>query len=153
MLEGRQHPDRDAQFQHIHDRVREFQSKGQPVVSVDTKKKELVGQYLNGGREWHPKGQPEAVRVHDFPDKQLGKAIPYGVYALTANAGWVSVGVDHDTSEFAVEALRRWWRKMGRRAYPGAGQLLITCDGGGSNSSRGRLWKVELQGLADELGL
>ena len=153
MLEGRQHPDRDAQFQHIHDRVGEFQSKGQPVVSVDTKKKELVGQYLNGGREWHPQGQPEAVKVHDFPDKKLGKAIPYGVYDLTANAGWVSVGVDHDTSEFAVEALRRWWRKMGRRAYPGAEQLLITCDGGGSNSSRGRLWKVELQGLADELGL
>ncbi len=105
------------------------------------------------GREWHPNGQPEAVKVHDFPDKQLGKAIPYGVYALTANADWVSVGVDHDTSEFAVEALRRWWRKMGRRAYLGAGQLLITCDGGGANSSRGRLWKVELQGLADELGL
>ena len=152
-LEGRQHPDRDAQFQHIYDRVREFQGKGQPVVSVDTKKKELVGQYRNGGREWHPKGQPEAVKVHDFPDKKLGKAVPYGVYDLTANAGWVSVGVDHDTSEFAVEALRRWWRKMGRGAYAGAERLLVTCDGGGSNSSRGRLWKVELQGLADELGL
>ena len=152
-LEGRQHPDRDAQFQHIYQQVREFQGAGQPVVSVDTKKKELVGRYRNGGREWCRQGQPEEVQVHDFPDKELGKAIPYGVYDLTANAGWVSVGVDHDTSEFAVETLRRWWRKMGSQAYPGAGRLLITCDGGGSNSSRGRLWKLELQGLADELGL
>ena len=152
-LEGRQHPDRDAQFQCIYRKVQEFQDKGQPVVSVDTKKKELVGAYRNGGREWRPKGEPEAVKVHDFPDKQLGKAISYGVYDLTANAGWVSVGVDHDTSEFAVETLRRWWRKMGATAYPGAERLLITCDGGGSNSSRSRLWKVELQGMADELGL
>ena len=152
-LEGRQHADRDAQFQHIYQRVQEFQSAGQPVVSVDTKKKELVGRYRNGGREWCRQGQPEEVQVPDFPDEELGKAIPYGVYDLTANAGWVSVGVDPDTSEFAVETLRRWWRKMGSQAYPGAERLLITCDGGGSNSSRGRLWNLELQGLADELGL
>ena len=150
-LEGRQHPDRDAQFQRIYRKVREFQDQGEPVVSVDAKKKELVGAYRNGGRERRPKGDPEAVQVHDFPDKQLGKAIPYGVYDLTANAGWVSVGVDHDTPEFAVETLRRWWRKMGAAAYPGAERLLITCDGGGSNSSRSRLWKLELQALADEL--
>ena len=152
-LEGRQHPDRDAQFQHIYQRVQEFQGAGQPVVSVDTKKKELVGRYRNGGREWCRQGQPEEVQVPDFPDEELGKAIPYGVYDLTAKAGWVSVGMDPDTSEFAVETLRRWWREMGSRAYPGAERLLITCDGGGSNSSRGRLWKLELQGLADELGL
>lgn len=150
-LEGRQHPDRNAQFQRIYRKVREFQDKGQPVVAVDAKKKKLVGAYRNGGREWRPKGEPEGVQVHDFPDKQLGKAIPYGVYDLTANAGWVSVGVDHDTSEFAVETLRRWWREMGAAAYPGAERLLITCDGGGSNSSRSRLWKQELQALADEL--
>ena len=152
-LEGRQHPDRDAQFEYIYQQVQAFQSAGQPVISVDTKKKELVGQYRNGGREWRPQGQPEEVQVHDFPDQELGKAIPYGVYDVTANAGWVSVGIDHDTSEFAVETLRRWWRRMGRQAYPRAERLLITCDGGGSNSSRSRLWKLELQGLADELGL
>ena len=123
------------------------------MVSVDTKKKELVGQFRNGGREWQPKGQPEEVKVHDFIDKDLGKAIPYGVYDLTANTGWVSVGVDHDTAEFAVETLRRWWRNMGSRVYPEATKLLITADGGGSNGSRCRLWKVELQGLADEIGL
>ena len=152
-LEGRQHPDRDGQFRYIDERVREFQGAGQPVVSVDTKKKENLGRYRNGGREWRPEGQPKAVNVHDFPDPERGKVIPYGVYDVAANAGWVSVGSDHDTSEFAVETLRRWWRKMGRPAYPQAQRLLITCDGGGSNSSRGRLWKLELQGLADELGL
>ena len=153
MREGRQHPDRDAQFRRIDRRVRAFQRLGQPVVSVDTKKKELVGPYRNGGREWRPKGQPEEVRVHDFIDRDLGKAIPYGVYDLTANAGWVSVGVDHDTAAFAVETLRRWWRQMGRRAHPDARRLLVTADGGGSNGSRSRLWKPELQNLADELGL
>ena len=118
-----------------------------------TKKKELVGRYRNGGREWRPQGQPEEVQVHDFPDAELGKAIPYGIYDVAANAGWVSVGADHDTAEFAVETLRRWWREMGQPSYPGAKRLLVTCDGGGSNSSRSRLWKLELQGLADELGL
>ena len=152
-LEGRQHPDRDAQFRRIDRRVRAFQRLGQPVVSVDTKKKELVGPYRNGGREWRPTGQPEQVQVHDFIDRDLGKAIPYGVYDLTANAGWVGVGVDHDTSEFAVATLRRWWRQMGRHAYPEARRLLITADGGGSNGSRSRPWKYELQQLADALGL
>ena len=123
------------------------------AVAVETKKKELVGQYRNGGQEWRPQGQPEEVQVHDFPDPQLGKALPYGIYDLAANAGWVSVGVDHDTSEFAVETLRRWWREMGQASYPGAERLLVTCDGGGSDSSRGRLWKLELQCLADEFGL
>ena len=152
-LEGRQHPDRDAQFLHINRSVQQFQSRGEPVVSVDAKKKELLGRYRNGGREWHRQGEPEEVAVHDFQDPELGKAIPYGVYDLTANAGWVSVGVDHDTAEFAVETLRRWWREMGRVAYPGAERVLVTADGGGSNSSRSRLWKLELQGLADESGL
>ena len=152
-LEGRQHPDRDAQFRRIDRRVRAFQRLGQPVVSVDTKKKELIGPYRNGGREWRPKGQPEEVKVHDFIDREFGKAIPYGVYDLTANAGWVSVGVDQDTAEFAVETVRRWWRQMGRHTYPDAKRLLITADGGGSNSSRSRLWKFELQKLADALGL
>ena len=150
-LEGRQHPDRDAQFRRINRRVRAFQKLGQPVVSVDTKKKELVGQYRNGGREWHPRDQ--AVNVHDFPDPQFGKAIPYGVDDLTANAGGVSVGIDHDTATFAVETLRRWWQHMGRPLYPDARGLLITADGGGSNSSRNRLWKREVQQLADELRL
>ena len=152
-LEGRQHPDRDAQFRRIDRRVRAFQRLGQPVVSVDTKKKELIGPYRNAGREWRAKGQPEKVKVHDFIDRELGKAIPYGVYDLTANAGWVSVGVDHDTAEFAVHTLLRWWRQMGRHTYPDATRLLITADGGGSNSSRSRLWKFELQRLADALGL
>ena len=152
-IEGKQHLDRDAQFHYINRRVREFQAKGQPVVSVDTKKKELVSRYRNGGREWRPKGWPAAGEVHDFQDEELGKAISYGVYDLTANVGWVSVGVDHDTAEFAVETLRRWWRRMGRAAYRGVERLLVTADGGGSNSSRSRLWKVELQGLADDLGL
>lgn len=152
-IEGRQHPDRDAQFQYLNRRVRAFQRQGQPVVSVDTKKKELVGQFRNGGQEWQPMGQPELVKVHDFPDKVLGKVIPYGVYDLAANTGWVSVGVDHDTAEFAVETLRRWWHHMGREAYPQATRLWLTAEGGGSNGSRCRLWKVELQKLADELGL
>jgi hypothetical protein len=152
-IEGKGHPDRDAQFQYINRRARAFQRQGQPVVSVDTKKKELVGQYRNGGREWQPKGKPEKVKVHDFIDKGLGKAIPYGVYDMAANNGWVSVGVDHDTAEFAVETLRRWWDRMGSRVYPRAKRLLITADGGGSNGSRCRLWKVELQRLADETGL
>jgi transposase len=152
-LEGCHHPDRDAQFQYINRRVKAFQRQGQPVVSVDTKKKELVGQFRNGGREWQPTGQPEPVKVHDFPDEELGKVIPYGVYDMATNRGWVSVGVDHDTAEFAVETLRRWWQHMGRPAYPQATCLLIMADGGGSNGSRCRLWKVELQKLADEIGL
>jgi hypothetical protein len=152
-IEGKDHPDRDAQFQYINRRAKAFQRQGQPVVSVDTKKKELVGRYRNGGREWQPRGEPEEVKVHDFIDKDLGKAIPYGIYDLAADAGWVSVGVDHDTAEFAVESLRRWWRNMGGRVYPQAKRLLITADGGGSNGSRCRLWKVELQRFADETGL
>ncbi len=152
-LEGRAHPDRDAQFQYINRRAKTFQKQGQPVVSVDTKKKELIGQFRNGGREWQPQGQPEEVQGHDFPDKALGKVIPYGVYDEATNTGWVSVGVDHDTAEFAVETVRRWWRHMGNQTYPRAKRLLITADGGGSNGSRCRLWKVELQRLADETGL
>ena len=153
LLEGHQHPDRDAQFQHINQRVKAFQRQRQPVVSVDTKKKELVGPFRNGGREWRPQGHPEPVNVYDFPDKELGKAIPYGVYDMASNTGWVSVGVDHDTAEFAVETVRRWWTHMGRLAYPRAKRLLITADGGGSNGSRNRLWKLELQKLADDIGL
>jgi transposase len=148
--EGSQHPDRDAQFEYIAARVRRFQQRGQPVISVDTKKKELVGDFKSGGREWRAKGEPEQVRVHDFMDKRLGKAIPYGVYDLAANAGWVSVGIDHDTAVFAVETIRRWWQDMGQPLYPQATALLITADGGGSNSCRNRLWKVALQRLADE---
>ena len=151
--EGSSHPDRDAQFRYIHGRVDEFQGRGQPVVSVDTKKKELVGDFKNGGREWRPAGNPEPVRVYDFVDKALGKANPYGVYDSVANVGWVSVGVDHDTAEFAVETLRRWWEKMGRLRYPTATELLVNADGGGSNGTRVRLWKVALQRLADETGL
>ena len=151
--EGASHPHRNAQFEHINARVKEFQKRGQPVVSVDTKKKELIGDFANRGREYRPKGAPVAVRVHDFEDKQLGKGIPYGVYDLRANNGWVSVGMDHDTAEFAVATLREWWRRMGRRTYPKATRLLVTADGGGSNGSRNRLWKVALQQLADEIGL
>ena len=151
--EGSSHPDRDAQFRYIHGRVEEFQRRGQPVVSVDTKKKELVGDFKNGGREWRPKGDPEPVRVYDFVDKTLGKVNPYGVYDTTANVGWVSVGVDHDTAEFAVETLRRWWAKMGCLRYPAATEWWVTADGGGSNGARVRLWKVALQRLADETGL
>jgi hypothetical protein len=151
--EGQDHPDRDEQFEHINRRVREFQRDAQPVVSVDAKKKELVGDFRRPGREWHPRGRPEEVRAKDFLDKQLGKAIPEGVYDLSRNEGWVSVGVDHDTAEFAVASIRRWWQEMGSRAYPRARRLLITADAGGSNGYRLRLWKVELQGLADDLGL
>ena len=151
--EGRQHVDRNAQFEHINATALAFQTRGQPVISVDTKKKELVGNFKNGGREWHPKGKPDAVRVHDFLDPQLGKAIPYGVYDLTANQGWVSVGIDHDTARFAAEAIYRWWKKMGTKRYPQARELLITADGGGSNASRSRLWKVALQELAQRLRL
>ena len=153
ILEGSTHPDRDAQFQYINRRAKAFQQQRQPVISVDTKKKEWVGQFHNRGREWSPQGQPEAVEVHDFPSKTLGKVIPYGVYDEATNTGWVSVGVDHDTAEFAVETVRRWWRYMGSQTYPKAKRLLIMADGGGSNGSRCRLWKVELQRLADETGL
>lgn len=151
--EGADHPDRDAQFNHINDQTRAFQARHQPVVSVDTKKKELVGDFKNAGQEWQPKGAPEAVRVYDFLDKQLGKAIPYGVYDVTANRGWVTVGTDHDTAEFAVETVRHWWQQMGVMTYPGATDLLIIADGGGSNGSRPRLWKTQLQQLADETQL
>lgn len=151
--EGSSNPDRNAQFEHINAKVRRFQKQGQPVVSVDTKKRELVGDFKNAGREWHPKGQPQEVRVHDFRDEQLGVAIPYGVYDLSRNEGWVSVGIDHDTAPFAVESIRRWWRRMGKRVYPQARELLIVADAGGSNSSRNRLWKLQLQALADETGL
>ncbi len=151
--EGSGHPDRDAQFRYIYGRIEDFQRRGQPVVSVDTNKKELVGDFKNGGREWRPKGDPEPVRGYDFVDKTLGKANPYGVYDPTANVGWVSVGVDHDTAEFAVETLRRWWEKMGHPRYPAAQELLVTADGGGSNGARVRLGKVALQRLADQTGL
>jgi len=151
--EGSQNPDRDAQFKHLNQRVEEFQAAGQPVISVDTKKKEMIGDFAQKGREWRPQGQPELARVHDFVDEKLGKVAPYGVYDLTANQGWVSVGIDHDTAEFAVATIRRWWREMGRPLYPQAKRLLITADGGGSNSYRTRLWKLELQALAEDLGL
>lgn len=151
--EGKQHPDRDAQFQHINKKVRTFQRRGQPVISVDAKKRELVGDFKNAGREWQPKGRPEKVRTHDFRDEQLGVAIAYGVYDETQNDGWVSVGIDHNTAEFAVESIRRWWRRMGCQAYPQATELLITADAGSSNGYRSRLWKVCLQDLADELHL
>ena len=151
--EGSHHPDRNAQFEHLNGKVKWSMSRQQPVISVDTKKKELVGDFKNGGRELSPKGQPGQVRVHDFVDPELGRATPYGIYDLGRNSGWVSVGMDHDTAEFAVETIRRWWRTMGRPAYPEATRLLITADAGGSNGSRLRLWKVELQKLADETGL
>ena len=151
--EGIHHPDRDAQFRHINDLVRRFQRRRQPVISVDAKKKEIVGDFKNGGREWRPKGFPERVRVHDFMIPELGKAVPYGVYDLTHNAGWVSVGIDHDTATFAVSSIRSWWRTMGRSTYPQATSLLITADAGGSNSSRSRLWKWELQKFANATGL
>jgi len=152
-LEGSTHPDRDAQFHHISDKSREFQAGRQPVISVDTKKKELVGDFRNHGRELRPKGDPEKVRVHDFVIPALGRAAPYGVYDVTQNAGWVSVGVDHDTAAFAAQSIRRWWESMGAKAHPEAKKLLITADSGGSNGARVRLWKVELQKLADETGL
>jgi hypothetical protein len=151
--EGADHPDRDAQFEYIYEKVNAFQTDGQPVISVDTKKKELVGNYKNGGREWAPGGEPVPVKVHDFEDPALGKVAPYGVYDPTLNVGWVNVGTDYDTSAFAVESIRRWWQTMGRPCYPEAKRLLITADGGGSNGSRVRLWKKELQQLANETGL
>jgi hypothetical protein len=151
--EGTQHPDRNEQFEHIADTVQTFQARGQPVISVDTKKKELIGEFRVAGREWQPTGEPVEVRIHDFIDKDLGKAIPYGVYDLTEDQGWVSVGIDHDTARFATEAIRRWWRRMGVKVYPAAQEVLITADGGGSNGNRNRLWKVALQDLANALGL
>jgi hypothetical protein len=151
--EGRGHPDRNAQFEYINGQVAALQRRGQPVVSVDTKKKELVGDFKNGGREWQPPSVPEEVRVHDFQDKELGKAIPYGVYDITNNQGWVSVGIDHDTAHFAARSIRRWWEEMGARRFPRARELAIAADSGGSNSRRSRLWKVALQGLADATGL
>lgn len=151
--EGGKHPDRDAQFRYIAGKVAEYQQAGDPVVSVDTKKKELVGDFKNAGQEWHPKGEPEEVRVYDFIDKALGKVAPYGVYDVTANQGWVNVGIDHDTAEFAVESIRRWWREMGSGLYRNAKRILITADCGGSNGYRVRLWRFELQKLSDELGI
>jgi hypothetical protein len=152
-LEGSSHPDRNAQFEYINSKTQAALSEAQPVISVDTKKKELVGQYKNGGREWMPQGSPEQVKVHDFVDKELGRANPYGVYDVANNNAWVSVGTDHDTASFAVATIRRWWLAMGQSAYPAARELMIMADGGGSNGSRVRLWKLELQQLADELGL
>jgi hypothetical protein len=151
--EGGKHPDRNAQFEHIHGQVQRLQKRGQPVVSVDTKKKELLGDFRNPGREWQPAGQPEEDRVYDFKDPDKGKAIPYGVYDMTHNQGWVSVGIDHDTAQFAARSIGRWWQHMGQRRFPRAKQLLITADGGGSNSCRSRLWKVALQQLADDIQL
>ena len=151
--EGSKHPDRNAQFEYINAEVLAAQAAGQPVISVDTKKKELVGNYRNGGTDYRPKGDPKRVKVHDFEDKELGKVAPYGVYDIAANSGWVSVGITHDTAEFAVSAIRTWFEKMGRQRYPKARELTITADCGGSNGARVRLWKVELQKLADETGL
>jgi hypothetical protein len=151
--EGGSHPDRDAQFEHINAAVKAFQAGEQPVISVDTKKKELVGDFKKGGRELRPKGCPEPVRVHDFAIPGLGKAVPYGVYDIAANEGWVNLGISHDTAVFAVESIRRWWHELGSVRYPAATKLLITADCGGSNGNRVRLWKRELQGLADELGI
>ena len=151
--EGTEHPDRDAQFLYIAEKVQHFQKAGFPVISVDTKKKELIGRFKNGGREWQRKGHPEKVNVHDFADKELGKVVPYGVYDMTHNQGWVSVGINHDTAEFAVATIRRWWKRMGCRLYPQATELLITADGGGSNGSRVRLWKIELQKLVEDINM
>jgi len=152
-VEGKQHPDRNGQFEYIHNRVRLAIRRKQPVISVDTKKKELIGQYKNAGREWRPKGKPQRVDVHDFPDKEMGKVIPYGVYDLAANKGWVNVGIDHDTAEFAVASIERWWRRMGKGSYPNAKELYITADSGGSNSYRNRAWRLYLQKFADRTGL
>lgn len=151
--EGSSHADRNAQFEYINASVRRFLKRGQPAISVDAKKKENVGDFKNGGQEWFPKGVPEEVRVYDFLIKSLGKAALYGVYDLFRNEGWVSVGIDHDTAQFAVNSIRRWWNEMGQERFPHARELLITADGGGSNSARSRLWKVSLQGLADDLGI
>src|SRR5436190_4210533 len=152
-LEGTRHPDRDAQFRYINEQARDHQATADPVISVDTKKKELIGEFKNAGREWRPKGQPAAVRTHDFPGDSAGKAIPYGVYDVTANAGWVSVGTDHDTAAFAVESVRRWWKAAGSIEHPAARRLLITADAGGSNGYRTRAWRAELAVLAAETGL
>ena len=152
-IEGNQVPARDAQFRYLNEQVREHRDAGEPVISVDTKKKELVGNYRNGGREWRPAGDPVHVKDHDFPDQELGKAIPYGIYDLAADAGWVNVGTDHDTAGLAVESIRRWWKDAGRTAYPHARRLLITADSGGSNSTRTRAWKHELAALALKSGL
>lgn len=152
-LEGTQHPDRDGQFRHLNEQAKEHMAAGQPVVSVDTKKKELVGRKANGGREWQPSRRPEKVDVHDFPDPEMGKAIPYGVYDVAADEGWVSVGDDHDTPAFAVAAIRRWWQVLGRQRYPQATRLMVTADAGGSNGYRSRAWKAELGRLAAETGL
>ena len=152
-LEGASHPDRDAQFNYINEQVKAALADDQPAISVDTKKKELVGDFKNNGREYRPKGDPEKVRVHDFKIPELGRAAPYGVYDIADNTGWVSVGIDHDTASFAVNAIRRWWQTMGHERYPKANRLTISADGGGSNGSRVRLWKIELQALADELGI
>lgn len=151
--EGTSHPDRNAQFEYVNNKVKQYLGGKEPVISVDTKKKELIGDFKNGGQELRPKGDPEKVRVHDFLIPELGRANPYGIYDIGLNTGWVSVGVDHDTAEFAVESIRRWWRSMGQQAYPQATRLLITADGGGSNGSRVRLWKLELQKFADETPL
>jgi hypothetical protein len=151
--EGANHPDRNAQFEHINAEVKAFQAAGEPVISVDTKKKELVGDFKNGGRELRPKGQPEPVRVHDFAIPELGKVAPYGVYDVAANDGWINLGISHDTAAFAVESIRRWWHALGAARYPTATRLLINADCGGSNGNRVRLWKRELQVLADELGI
>jgi len=151
--EGTQHPDRDAQFRHINRVVKRFQRRAQPVISVDAKKKENIGNFANAGREWEKSKQPRTVNTYDFPDKDKGKACPYGVFDLAHNEGWMNVGISHDTAEFAVESIRRWWKRMGQPRYPRATELLITADGGGSNGYRTRLWKRELQRLADELGL
>jgi hypothetical protein len=152
-LEGKQSPDRDAQFRYLNEQVKSHQTAGNPVVSVDTKKKELVGEFKNAGRQWRPAGQPVKVNTHDFPDHQLGKVVPYGVYDLTENSGWVSVGTDHDTAAFAVEALRRWWNGQGVTVYPTARRLLVTADAGGSNGYRTRAWKSELATFSAESGL
>jgi hypothetical protein len=151
--EGSKNPDRNAQFEHINAQAEAFQARAQPVISVDAKKKELVGPYKNAGREWNPKGRPEEVLVYDFIDKDRGKVTPYGVYDIGRNEGWVNVGIDHDTGEFAVASIERWWRDMGRKVYQHANELLITADGGGSNGARNRLWKVSLQDFADRTGL
>jgi hypothetical protein len=152
-VEGSRHPDRNAQFEYVNAQTRKFLQRGLPVISVDTKKKELVGNFSNGGREWQPQGEPEKTLIHDFADKELGKVIPYGVYDIGQNQGWVSVGIDHDTAEFAVDSILSWWKHMGHKTYPKATELLIMADAGGSNSSRSRLWKIGLQRLADLTGL
>jgi transposase len=152
-LEGCDQPDRDAQFHYINRQVKAFQNRGQPVISIDTKKKELIGNFRNGGREWRPRGKPVSVKAHDFQEKKLGKGIPYGVFDMTHNEAWVSVGIDHDTAEFASATILQWWRRMGAKRFPRATEILITADSGGSNGSRSRLWKIALQSLADRTGL